>query len=319
MVKVLRPVQATIIALTLLSAARTEAQSATSSALFLELGAGARAAALGGAVSAHVHDATAAYWNPAGLARLGGWDLTGTHTEWLQDIRYEHVSVARNRGRHGLAASFATVYAGDFDARDEVGNRDLSFGFSDVALAASYGLAVTPSVAVGGTAKYYRSSIDDNVADGIAFDLGAQVQTPIDGLMIGGAVRNLGGSVQYNVEGARSWDLPRVFQVGASWQRSIESLSGSLLLTGDVVAEKNQDTSFRVGTEYRFKDQFGLLVGYRADLSDDSGLPEGETVEDTQNVSFGASFERNIRFEYAFVPFSSDLGSTHRFSLGKHW
>ena len=311
-----------LIALGLLAftASRAAASDANSAALFLELGAGARAAALGGAVSANVKDATSAYWNPAGLAHLNGWDLAGTHTEWLEDIRYEHVSVARNRGRHALGVSFATVYAGDFDARDEVGNKDLSFGFSDVALAGSYAMAVSPDLSVGGTAKYYRSSIDDNVADGIAFDFGAQYQTGVDGLAFGAAVRNLGGQVQYNVEGARSWDLPRTLQVGASWRRSLESLSGSLLLTGDVIAEKNQDASIRVGTEYRYKEQFGLLFGYRADLSDkNSDVPESQQIDDTQNLSFGASFERNLRFEYAYVPFHSDLGSTHRFSIGKHW
>jgi hypothetical protein len=212
------------------------------------------------------------------------------------------------------------VYASDFDARDEVGNKDLSFGFSDVAVGGSYALQVSPDVSVGATAKYYRSSIDDNVADGIAFDLGAQYQTPMDGLRVGAVLRNLGGNVQFNVADARSWDLPRTIQVGATWQRNLESLSGSLLVTGDVIAEKNQDASLRFGTEYRYHDQFGLLLGYRTDLSSsDADVPESQKVDDTQNVSFGASFERNLRFEYAFVPFNSDLGSTHRFSIGKHW
>jgi hypothetical protein len=304
----------------LVSSSPARAESSNSAALFLEMGAGARAAALGGAVTAHVSDATAAYWNPAGLAHVNGWDLAGTHTEWLQDIRYEHAAIVRNRGRHALAASFGTVYASDFDARDEVGNQTPSFGFSDVALGASYAFQATPLVSVGATAKYYRSSIDDNAADGIAFDLGAQYRTPVEGLVLGGAVRNLGGKVKFDVDDAQSWDLPRTVQVGAAWQRRLDSLSGSLLVTGDVIAEKNQDASLRFGTEYRYNDQFGLMFGYRTDLSsDETDVPASQSIDETQNLSFGASFERNLRFEYAFVPFNSDLGSTHRFSVGKHW
>lgn len=287
---------------------------------FLQLGAGARSAALSGAITGSVDDATAAYWNPAGLAVVGGWDLMGTHTEWLQDIRYEQVSVARNRGRHGLALSFATAYAGDFDGRDEVGNKQLSFGFSDVALGASYALAVDSRLALGGTVKYYRESIDDYVADGVAFDLGARLATSVEGLTLGAAIRNLGGDVKFNVPEAGSYSLPRVIQGGIAWRLPAAKLGGSLLLAGDVVAEKNQDTSIRLGTEYRYRDQFGLLVGYRADLSDENAdVPAGEKLDNTQHLSFGATFERNLRFEYAFVPFTSDLGSTHRFCIGKSW
>ena len=38
-----------------------------------------------------------------------------------------------------------------------------------------------------------------------------------------------------------------------------------------------------------------------------------------QDFSFGASYDKSFRFEYAYVPFKSDLGTTHRFSIGKSW
>jgi hypothetical protein len=287
---------------------------------FLQLGAGARSAALSGAVTASVADANAAYWNPAALAIVGGWDLAGTHTEWLQDIRYEQVSLARTHHRSGFGLSFATAYAGDFDGRDEVGNKQLSFGFSDVALGASYAFAISPRIAVGGTVKYYRESIDDYVADGTAFDLGVRYQTDVDGLAFGATIRNLGGDVKFDVPDASSYNLPRVIQAGLAYRVPAAGLGGSLLVAADVVAEKNQDTSLRLGTEYRYRDQFGLLVGYRTDLSDqNAAVAESEKLDDTQHLSFGASFEKKLRFEYAFVPYTSDLGSTHRFSIGKRW
>lgn len=285
---------------------------------FLQFGAGARSASLAGSVSASVHDATATYWNPAGLARIDGWDLSGTHTEWLQDIRYENVSIARNRGRSGIGFAFATAYASDFDGRDEVGNQTQTFGFSDVSISGSYAYELSEPFHLGATVKYYRESIDDNAADGFAFDVGAQYQTPVDGLMLGAAVRNLGGSYQLDMTGAASYDLPRTIQVGGAYRLPVGGAAGALNLSADLLAEKGLDASLRFGAEYRYHDQFGLGFGYRAETGN-SKSTDGATLDNTQNVSFGASYNKNFRFEYAFVPFTSDLGNTHRFTIGKNW
>ncbi len=294
------------------------AATGTNALNFLGFGAGARSASLAGSVSATIHDATATYWNPAGLARIEGWDLSGTHTEWLQDIRYEHVSIARNRGRSGLGFAFSTLYAGNFDGRDEVGNQTETFGFSDVSISGSYAYELSEPLHLGATARYYRESIDDNVADGFAFDLGAQYQTPVDGLRFGAVLRNLGGSYQLDMAGAGSYDLPRTVQVGGAYRLPLDGLAGALNLSADLMAEKGLDTSLRFGAEYRYHDQFGLGFGYRTETGS-ATAGDGSTLESTQNVSFGASYNKAFRFEYAFVPFTSDLGSTHRFTLGKNW
>ena len=168
----------TLAALGLFGVDSARAQASNSALSFLGLGAGARAAALSGAVSGWIGDATAAYWNPAGISRLEGWDISGTHTEWLSDIRYEQVSVARNHGANGFALSFGTAYAGDFDARDEVGNQEVAFGFSDLSLGLSYARAISETFSLGITGKYWRESIDDVAADGFAGDLGLAWRTP---------------------------------------------------------------------------------------------------------------------------------------------
>ena len=52
-------------------------------ATFLEIGVGARAAAMGGAYAAISDDATALYWNPAGVAWVDGLQIEFMHSEWL--------------------------------------------------------------------------------------------------------------------------------------------------------------------------------------------------------------------------------------------
>lgn len=76
---------------------------------FLGLGAGARAAALGSAYLALADDATAGYWNAAGLSALSGRQVHLTHAEHFSGlIQRDFVAIARpGRLLHGMALSLA--------------------------------------------------------------------------------------------------------------------------------------------------------------------------------------------------------------------
>ena len=76
----------------------------TAGFLSLRLGAGGRAAGMGDAQVSLVNDATATYWNPAGLAAETGTSFTFMHDEWLSSVRMETASLAHatNLGTFGL-------------------------------------------------------------------------------------------------------------------------------------------------------------------------------------------------------------------------
>ena len=65
----------------------------TTAAAFLNIGVGSRANAMGGAFTAMADDATALYWNPAGLANLEMSELNGMITsirprpEYTPDVK----------------------------------------------------------------------------------------------------------------------------------------------------------------------------------------------------------------------------------------
>jgi len=63
----------------------------TTAAPFLEIDVGSRAIGMGSAFVAVANDATALYWNPAGISRLPGNEMVFIHSAWIADINYDFV------------------------------------------------------------------------------------------------------------------------------------------------------------------------------------------------------------------------------------
>src|SRR3989339_1181283 len=78
---------------------------ASDSFSFLSAGAGARATAMGGAFTALSDDASALYWNPAGLAQLREPELLVVHNESFESIRHDAALFAQPLRRRGVFAA----------------------------------------------------------------------------------------------------------------------------------------------------------------------------------------------------------------------
>ena len=277
---------------------------------FLKLGAGAHAASLGEAYVAVADDASATYWNPAGLLGIARNDVLGAHNAWIQDLRHEYVAFGTHRGRHAVGLSFIGLYTDDIESRDETGAASGHFGFSNNAFSASYAFQAVSTLGVGGTVRYLRESVvgtveGDFAMTGFAFDLGTTWQTPFEGFTAAAVLRNVGGTMSYDFDGAQDFDLPTALQAGWAYRRP-DFQGGALTVAGDVLKNRGDDISLRVGAEYAYHGQFLFGAGYK------SGL-------DNENVSFGVGYQKKIRFHYAFTPIYDDLGSSHRISLGYGW
>jgi hypothetical protein len=61
---------------------------------FLSIGVGPRALSMGGASVAVSNDATAGYWNPAGLSVLSRQMVTVMHSEQLSGLAYDYFADA---------------------------------------------------------------------------------------------------------------------------------------------------------------------------------------------------------------------------------
>ncbi len=118
-----------------------------SAATFLEIGVGARAAAMGGAYSAIANDATALYWNPAGIAWIEGLQAEFMHSEWLAETNYDFLGlvVAIPSINSSIGASIIYLNYGESLVRtvDRPEGTGEQYSARDYALGLSYALALT--------------------------------------------------------------------------------------------------------------------------------------------------------------------------------
>lgn len=269
----------------------------------LELPVGPRAVGMGSAFVSVVDDATAMYWNPAGLSRLGvkdrHFEIIFQHNEWIADFRQEYVGGGTRIGRHGFGGSFSGFYINDIDGRDENARPTVAFGAYDVVVTASYAYALNERTSAGGSGKYIVSNIDDLTHFAFAGDLGAQVElTPA--LRVGGAVTNLGKGITFIY---KQDDLPTAVQVGGSYLIPQRIGQGSLLVALDGRKARGDDAHALFGAEYDYRSVAQLQVGYR-------------TGFDNDGINFGAGATvSGWKLNYAVVPFDANLGTTHRIAL----
>lgn len=269
---------------------------------FLKLGVGARAIAMGDAYVAVGGDASCVYWNPAGCASVVGTDIVAMHSEWFQDIRYEYVGAVRTMCDHSFGIGVVGLYMDDLEKRDIYGDYEGTFGVFDFSVTGTYARSLTEYLDVGASAKYLHEKIDDETASGFAVDLGAMYRVPaVNGLTAGMSVQNLGPQMSFVDE---KFDLPALYRVGAAYEKPVEAAHGVLLLTGDAVLSHDGDPKGHFGMEFDYSEMLSLRIGYRAGW-------------DNQNISVGLGARvGDLRIDYAYVPFYSNLGDTHRVSLG---
>jgi hypothetical protein len=272
---------------------------------FLKLGVGARAIAMGDAYVALGGDASSVYWNPAGAVGVENIDVVLMHSEWFEGIRYEFLGGVQSDGRQAFGLGLLGLYTDEIEEREEDPLADPigTFRVFDFSITGTYALRLTEQFDVGGSIKYLNETIDENSAGGFAVDLGGIYRVPaLPGLSAGLAIQNLGPQMKFEVDG---FDLPALARLGAALEVPVESLNGDLVLVGDaLVPISDGDVKIHGGIEFEYARTFALRFGYR-------------TGWDNQNVSVGLGAKvRGFRLDYAYVPFYSDLGDTHRISLG---
>ncbi len=309
----------------------------TSAAAFLEIGVGARAMGMGGAYAAVANDASALYWNPAGLAWMPDVQVEATHNAWLIGSSHEFVGVVVPiPSIHStLGLSFVTLGFGDQPVRtvDRPEGTGESYDARDMAIGLSYAYALTDRFAFGVTTKFITQRIWFESGSAFAVDLGISYATPVQGLQLGISMSNFGTSLKMggnNLASTTSPDktvqtfdrapvsyettagtLPVLFRGGIAYALPIGEL-GSALVTADVNHPSNATESVNAGMELGFQNMFFLRGGY-------NGLFERDRVS---GVTLGAGIDWRdaaqgfgIRIDYSWADWGI-LKDAQRITVG---
>jgi hypothetical protein len=308
----------------------------TGAASFLEIGVGARAMAMGGAYGAVANDATALYWNPAGIAWIGNIQCELSHNKWLVGTYHDFAAIVIPMPslRSTIGLSYNSLDYGDELVRtvERPEGTGETFSGRDVAVTLSYGIAFTDRFSFGFSGKYVAQRIWSETGSAMAMDVGIFYNTVVKGLRLGACVSNFGSKVELRGRhirtivdpdlGVENYDrvpvnyktgefsLPLLFRVGISYERKFGSF-GQVLVAMDVNHPSFATESINLGMEYGFANMFYLRAGYENLFERDNinGLTFGGGIDIVRHGMMG------IRVDYCWADWGV-LDNAQRFSLG---
>nr|MBN2276307.1 PorV/PorQ family protein [candidate division Zixibacteria bacterium] len=292
-----------ILVTALLGRTSIAAGSGEAMAEFLNIGIGARAAAMGGAFSSAADDATASYWNPAGLVEVTNLQLALSHFSWYQDLSYEYLSMAYPASdRLTLGLAFSYMNYGDIEGYDQYDAPTGSInGTYDLATSFSAGYRVGEYFSLGSAVKYVVISLADQSASALAVDLGARYHTDLFAAAV--TAINLGQKIKFD---QIEENLPAGIRAGVS----IRPLGSSFLAALEVENQFYGTMSVKNGFEWNYEGKYFIRTGY-------AYYPNQDEREFGQSLSFGVgALFGPARLDYTFSPqekFSSE--NLHRFSV----
>jgi hypothetical protein len=253
------------------------------------LGAGARAAALGGSYSAIATDATALYWNPAGIV-LSPEDkvsVFAAHTEYIADTGYDWVGVVvpLGLGTHAVGLHFARFGFSDeqvYTEQFQDGELNETFDVAETYVGLTYAREFTDRFSAGLTFKFISDQLADASGTTFAFDIGTNFHTELAGRPIRWAftIQNLGKELDHsgtvlNTGGTRplppggpegrpeepppsrlrttSFQLPILFRVALAYD-VVHNGNSQATLMSEFNQPNNNDPGFNIAGEYRFLD-----------------------------------------------------------------
>jgi len=277
-----------------------------SGAKFLTIGGGGRALAMAETYIVERTDPFVVFYNPAALAGDRPVRVGLAHREHFQSMHGEYLALCAPAGRMDLGIGVQLFAINDIPKRKGPTEKPLiEFDATDALIIAAAGYRITEKVSAGLSMKGIFEKIDNKVANGIAFDIGG-IYRPTDRLALGAAFNHLGPEMSFD-EG--SYKLPVLFRLGGAYSTL------SWTVRGELVSPNNEATKLHLGGEYVFNvpTEGGPAAITKAYFAPRAGYAFGY---DTRSwaVGFGIGVDR-IGIDYAFVPYSDNLGDTHHFSL----
>lgn len=294
---------------------------------WLSIPIGARGYALGGAYSALANDASAVFWNPAGLAFSEGRHLFLTQNQWIADIRVNAAAFSIKAGNYGVfGLNFAIVDWGVIHGTQRANNAQGfietgEFSPDNYSVGVSYARRISSKFAIGGNVKYLYENLGTNregsLAEGgssdftaktglLAFDFGTIYYTGFRDLRIAMSFQNFSKEVVYREE---YFSLPLTFKIGMAMgisQFFMEESPHNLIFSFDAVHPRDFAERMHFGLEYSFKNLVFLRGGYKTNYDQEDFTLGGGLQYKTGNLGLG--------LDYSYVNFTN-FDAVHMFSF----
>ena len=290
----------------------------TASAQFLKIGVGARSAGMGESFVAIANDASALYWNPAGIAQFESNQVIFSHTAWLVDIQHEFLGAVYHLSPDdALGLSVTSLHTDDMPVTTEVqplGNGTY-FRFGDIAVGLTYGRKLTSQFSFGGTIRYFEETLDVLKMRGTVIDIGTYYWTGLGSLRFSAVVSNFGNQVSpsgsvalvdgQTVSQFQEFSPPTLFRFGFAFE-PIKNASNALTTSFQLNHPNDNSENLSIGAEYQWSNTFFVRGGYKLNV-------------DEESISFGVGVAASldpfsIHLDYGYTPFKN-LGGVHRVSL----
>jgi len=287
---------------------------------FLQIEPDSRGAGMGNANVAIADNASAVFWNPAGLAFQTGTQISITHANWLPQFNaglfYDYlVGKYYIEGIGTVGGHITFLNLGEQTQTDEQGNVIGTFRSYDVAVGLSYGFVINKNLATGlGLRAIYSSLVPDgtlvsnqvqaSAGTSIAFDLGFMYKSNQFDLLgnranfnFGLNAANLGTAIQYT-DADQQDPIPATLRAGFAFTTELDPDGyNKITLAGDVsklMARKTVETVYSDPSDStKFTTINNVTPAYVALFTawDSVENNDGETLTLTDQLVYGVGME----------------------------
>ena len=231
---------------------------------FLKISVGARGAGMGDAFVAVADDATAVFWNAAGIARIDQdkSQLSLNHANWPADLSFDQVGyvfhMKKIPGAFGVHARALSMQPMEETTAFQPLGTGRTFDAGMLAAGVTYARSFTDKFSAGLTANMIHTGLADLSQQTFSLDLGTLYDVGAAGMKIGMAIQNIGSTERFIEREAR---IPSIFRVGTS-VTLLQSADQKLIGSFEFSHPPDNSERVNVGGEYSFHKYLFLRGGY---------------------------------------------------------
>ncbi len=282
---------------------------------FLKIGVGARAVGMGESFVAVANDASALYWNPAGITQIEKNEVVFSHTEFTVDLKHEFFGYVHKLGRaNTLGLSITSVSTDDFEETTEF--QPLGTGnfvsFGDLAVGLTFARKMTDRFSIGVAVKYIDETLDVLHARNLFVDFGTFFWTGLGSSRFAVSVANFGTNMEPSgtvtdrsgnrFDDFQDFSPPTIFRIGFATE-VVDNESHRVTTSVQLNHLNDNAENFSFGTEYLWQELLSLRAGYRLNVDEESFAFGGGLAIPLKKV--------NLNLDFSYSDFGR-LGSASR-------